>query len=80
MTTHYKASSSRLNEFEQFAHIVSHDLKSPITSVLAAIKLIEMGDITEQEFPEVGGMIRISCERMIDLIESLLASSALEMG
>jgi signal transduction histidine kinase len=60
--------------------IVSHDLKSPITSVLAAIKLIEMGDITEQEFPEVGGMIRQSCERMIDLIESLLASSALEMG
>jgi len=60
--------------------IVSHDLKSPITSVLAAIKLIELGDITEAEFPEVGGMIRQSCERMIDLIESLLASSALEMG
>jgi signal transduction histidine kinase len=60
--------------------IVSHDLKSPITSVLAAIKLIELGDITADEFPEVGGMIRESCERMIDLIESLLASSALEMG
>jgi signal transduction histidine kinase len=60
--------------------IVSHDLKSPITSVLAAIKLIEIGDITADEFPEVGGMIRQSCERMIDLIESLLASSALEMG
>lgn len=60
--------------------IVSHDLKSPITSVLAAIKLIELGDISADEFPEVGGMIRQSCERMIDLIESLLASSALEMG
>ncbi|MFY7998500.1 MAG: HAMP domain-containing protein, partial [Candidatus Kapaibacteriota bacterium] len=56
--------------------IVSHDLKSPITSVLAAIKLIELGDITAEEFPEMGGMIRQSCERMIDLIESLLASSA----
>lgn len=60
--------------------IVSHDLKSPITSVLAAIKLIELGDITAEEFPEMGGMIRQTCERMIDLIESLLASSALEMG
>ncbi|MCS6808516.1 MAG: ATP-binding protein [Candidatus Kapabacteria bacterium] len=60
--------------------IVSHDLKSPITSVLAAIKLIEMGDISAEEFPEMGAMIRQSCERMIDLIESLLASSALEMG
>ncbi len=60
--------------------IVSHDLKSPITSVLAAIKLIEIGDITAEEFPEVGTMIRQLCERMIDLIESLLASSALEMG
>ncbi|TAE32741.1 MAG: sensor histidine kinase [Candidatus Kapaibacterium sp.] len=60
--------------------IVSHDLKSPLASVLAAIKLVELGDITAEEFPEMGAMIRQSCERMIDLIESLLASSALEMG
>ncbi len=60
--------------------IVSHDLKSPLASVLAALKLVELGDITAEEFPEMGAMIRQSCERMIDLIESLLASSALEMG
>jgi signal transduction histidine kinase len=60
--------------------IVSHDLKSPLASVLAAIKLVELGDITAEEFPEMGAMVRESCERMIDLIESLLASSALEMG
>lgn len=60
--------------------IVSHDLKSPLSSVLAAIKLIEMGDITEEEFPEVGTRIRDLCERMIEIIESLLASSAMEMG
>ncbi len=60
--------------------IVSHDLKSPLSSVLAAIKLIEYGDITTEEFPEVGGMLRRTCERMIELIENLLASSAMEMG
>lgn len=60
--------------------VVSHDLKSPLASVLAAVQLIEMGEITAEEFPVAGARIRETCERMIDLIESLLASSALEMG
>ena len=60
--------------------IVSHDLKSPLATVLAAVQLIEMGEITVEEFPEAGARMRDTCERMIDLIESLLASSAMEMG
>lgn len=60
--------------------VVSHDLKSPLASVLAAVQLIEMGDITSEEFPESGARIREICERMLALIESLLASSAMEMG
>lgn len=60
--------------------VVSHDLKSPLASVLAAVQLIELGEITAEEFPIAGARIREICERMLDLIESLLASSALEMG
>lgn len=60
--------------------VVSHDLKSPLASVLAAVRLIEMGEITAAEFPEAGARIRETCERMLHLIESLLASSAMEMG
>jgi signal transduction histidine kinase len=60
--------------------VVSHDLKSPLASVLAAVQLIEMGEITSEEFPESGARIREICERMLALIESLLASSAMEMG
>ena len=62
------------------SYIVSHDLKSPLATVLAAVQLIEMGAITVEEFPEAGARMRDTCERMIDLIESLLASSAMEMG
>jgi signal transduction histidine kinase len=60
--------------------VVAHDLKSPLATILAIVKLIELGDITAEEFPDAGASIRQTCERMIDLIESLLASSALEMG
>jgi signal transduction histidine kinase len=60
--------------------VVAHDLKSPLATILAIVKLIELGDITAAEFPEAGASIRQTCERMIDLIESLLATSALEMG
>lgn len=60
--------------------VVSHDLKSPLASVLAAVQLIEMGEITAEEFPESGARIREICERMLALIESLLANSAMEMG
>ncbi|MCS6808495.1 MAG: HAMP domain-containing sensor histidine kinase [Bacteroidota bacterium] len=60
--------------------VVAHDLKSPLATVLAAVRLMEMGDIAPDEFSETGSRIRETCKRMIDLIESLLASSALEMG
>ncbi len=60
--------------------VVAHDLKSPIATILAIVKLMELGDITPDEFPEAAGSIRETAERMINLIESLLASSALEMG
>ncbi|TAE27506.1 MAG: sensor histidine kinase [Candidatus Kapaibacterium sp.] len=60
--------------------VVAHDLKSPIATILAIVKLMELGDITPNEFPEAAGSIRETAERMIHLIDSLLASSALEMG
>jgi signal transduction histidine kinase len=72
-----EAANSRKTEL---LSVVAHDLKSPIATILAIVKLMELGDITPQEFPEAAVSIRETAERMIDLIESLLASSALEMG
>jgi light-regulated signal transduction histidine kinase (bacteriophytochrome) len=41
MTTHYKTLSPKLTEFEQFAHIVSHDLKSPLRNIGSYAQLLK---------------------------------------
>lgn len=76
----HKKSEEANSRKTELLSIVAHDLKSPLATILAIVKLIELGDITAEEFPEAGASIRQTCERMIDLIENLLASSASEMG
>jgi light-regulated signal transduction histidine kinase (bacteriophytochrome) len=41
MTPHYKTLSPKLTEFEQFAHIVSHDLKSPLRNIGSYAQLLK---------------------------------------
>ncbi len=64
----------------EFVHTVSHDLRSPLTSVLGYTELIErVGPLNEQQI-EFVNRIRSSVESITSLVNDLLDMSRLEAG
>ncbi len=65
------------NELEQFAHIISHDLKAPLRNIRSILNMI-MPDLEEKVSPENKeflSMITLASEKMDKLIEDILAYS-----
>lgn len=64
----------------EFVHTVSHDLRSPLTSVLGYTELVErIGPLSQQQV-EFLGRIRSSVENITSLVNDLLDLSRLEAG
>ncbi len=64
----------------EFVHTVSHDLRSPLTSVLGYTELVErIGALSPQQI-EFLGRIRSSVENITSLVNDLLDLSRLEAG
>jgi len=64
----------------EFVHTVSHDLRSPLTSVLGYTEFIQrVGTLDEQQI-EFLGRIRSSVESITSLVNELLDLSRLEAG
>jgi signal transduction histidine kinase len=61
-------------ELEQFAHIIAHDLKSPLASIQTLISLIEEDHILDLggEVAELFHMVKKSSNSMSKLIEDML--------
>ncbi|WP_369753734.1 response regulator [Flavobacterium sp. WC2409] len=61
-------------ELEQFAHIIAHDLKTPLGNIQALINLIEEDHIinVDGEVAELFDMVKTSSKSMSKLIEDLL--------
>jgi signal transduction histidine kinase len=63
----------RNKELEAYDHMLAHDLKDPLTIVIAAADLIaEVPDLTRQELKECMQQIRFTAYEMNDIINSLL--------
>jgi two-component system sensor histidine kinase/response regulator len=63
------------NELEQFAHIIAHDLKTPLGNIQILIDVIEEDHILEQErgdLADLFDMVKTSSKNMSKLIEDLL--------
>ncbi|UQD56944.1 ATP-binding protein [Flavobacterium sp. K5-23] len=63
------------NELEQFAHIIAHDLKTPLGNIQVLIDLIEEDHIIDNDKSELAvlfDMVKTSSKSMSKLIEDLL--------
>ena len=68
------------NELNDYAHIISHDLKSPIRNIEALIAWLreDYHEILESKGRETIDLIRTNLEKMDDLIEGVLKYSTID--
>lgn len=66
------------NELQEYAHIVSHDLKSPLRSINALVSWIKDDNKGKLDAPTIQnlGLIETTLERMEQLISDVLAYSS----
>jgi two-component system sensor histidine kinase KdpD len=78
--------SERLAEVDarrrEFLAVVTHDLKSPLTSIMGYVRLLnQLGDsATLDQAREFNRVIEKQARRMLDMIEQLLMAASLEEG
>ena len=63
----------RNNELDEFAHILSHDLKAPVQNLNGLVQLIELGKMNDQE--AMVSILKGQLGKMERLIQSVLAYS-----
>jgi len=78
--------SERLAEVDsrrrEFLAVVTHDLKSPLTSIMGYVRLLrQLGEAaTVEQAREFNRVIEKQARRMLDMIEQLLMTTSLEEG
>lgn len=68
------------NHRREFTANVSHELKTPLQSIIGSAELMENGIIKEEDMPRFIGHIRKEASRLVDLIEDIIRLSQLDEG
>jgi signal transduction histidine kinase len=74
-----RRASSALAGKEELLRIVAHDLRSPLTSIVLRASLLSKSHEAD-DIKRPAEAIRANCERMADLIESLVQAANIEAG
>ena len=82
LTHSFNRMLSKLNRsFENqklFAQNAAHELKTPLSSIMAHIGVLELDDEpTADEYKEVVGIVKISTQRLIELVKGLLSLNSI---
>jgi signal transduction histidine kinase len=65
---------------DAFIEVLSHELRTPMTTIVGGAELLERGHLGPERGSEVAHDVREEAERMIRLIEDLLVLSRAERG
>lgn len=76
VTQDYQAEKMR----REFSANVSHELKTPLTSIMGAAEIMENGLVKKEDIPSFAGRIRRESRRMLSLIEDIIKISRLDEG
>jgi len=84
MATQIAEREERLKELDrlksEFVSSVSHELKTPLTTIKLLAHLLQRTDLTEEEKLDYAKTIAIECDRQIDFVGNLLDLSRIESG
>jgi signal transduction histidine kinase len=84
MATQIAEREERLTELDrlksEFVSSVSHELKTPLTTIKLLAHLLQRSDVAEEEKLDYSKTIAIECDRQIDFVGNLLDLSRIESG
>ncbi len=64
----------------EFTANVSHELKTPLQSIIGSVELLENGIVKQEDTPRFLGHIRQEATRLVSLIEDIIRLSQLDEG
>jgi signal transduction histidine kinase len=84
LSREFNAMAGRLAELDRmksdFVNSVTHDLKSPLTAIKAALEVVQSGKARPEEVAADFLMIRENADRLMNLITSILEVAKIESG
>ena len=64
----------------EFTANVSHELKTPLQSIMGSAELLENGLVKQEDLPRFVGVIRTEAARLVTLVEDIIHLSQLDEG
>lgn len=64
----------------EFTANVSHELKTPLQSIMGSTELLENGLVKQEDIPQFVGVIRTEAARLVTLVEDIIHLSQLDEG
>jgi signal transduction histidine kinase len=84
MATQIAEREERLTELDrlksEFVSSVSHELKTPLTTIKLLAHLLQRNDVSEDEKLDYSKTIAVECDRQIEFVGNLLDVSRIESG
>ncbi len=65
---------------QEFSANVSHELKTPLQSIMGSAELLEQGMVKPEDTPRFAGLIRREAERLLHLVQDIINLSQLDEG